>query len=333
MSVNIRPFDAVQDAAPLRRFVSTVWKRPESDAYWKWWLGCPNLVGFVAENSDGEFDAVVFAIARRYQLGAQAVDCLETFDWYCRPELVGSGLGVFAMRELMRLNKPIVVLGASTDAESILRRLRFPEIATADEYWRPFTAQALRARGRGALLSFGYALAMRLLRGVARPEFPAATVVSTTVDAVPAQVVLESGVSAPMLDREYVRWLCTAPLEVGEYLPVTIQLDGVPAIWALLRVIERDSTRRGELLEWHVSTAGERFSDAALRAVFRIALERQCDSLHVATTDTWLQSAVVRHHFRLSSHPVALLWAPRSLTIPDGSYRIMGGRGDGAFIV
>src|SRR5947199_9072619 len=67
---------------------------------------------------------MVCAFVQSYQVVSRRLNGLETFDWFCLPELQGSGLGVRVMQAMMHRPEFIIAAGGTADTLMLLPRLK-----------------------------------------------------------------------------------------------------------------------------------------------------------------------------------------------------------------
>ena len=334
--MKILDYDRARDAGSLREFASAVWDRPTSEAYWRWWFACPAIDGVVAYGDDGRLQAVLFGMRRAYDLGGGVYDCLEPFDWFSRPELVGSTIGVSLMRRLQKRECPIVVLGANPVAAQVMRVLGFREIADGRTYWLPFGPQPLRDRGRDTLTARTFGLVGQVTRATWRRARPAGAELRL-VNGVPGDMAAPevrgtSGAVAPRPDSALLHWWRNAPPEVGVYLPFQVDVNGTAAIWAVARVAGADQARRSWMLEWHDRARDPALAEWALTTVLDTLVRVGSSAVYASTSDPELHRQFGRLRFRVDGHPVALLWLPKSGPRVEEQVRLMGSQADNSYL-
>ncbi len=331
--MKILDFDPTRDAHALREFAALVWARPTSDAYWEWWLSCPALDGVVAYDDDGRLLAVLFGIRRPYWLGERIQDCLEPFDWFSRPDVVGSTVGVSLMRRFQKRGCPIVVLGANPVAAQVMRILGFQQVAERRAYWLPFASSALRERGRSRVSAGALGIAGRVFRTTwsrPRPAGAELRLVNRTPD---AEIFPRSADTvAPRPDPALLGWWKNATPEVGLFVPFQIAINGIPAIWALARIAGPDGSRRSWLLEWFDQRRDPSVSDWACTAVLETLTRLGSSSIHAMTTDASLHALLARRRFRVDGRPVALIWSPKGSPPITGEVHLMGSQADNGYL-
>lgn len=330
--MEILDFDRTRDAHALREFAAEVWDRPTSDAYWHWWFSCPSLDGVVAYEN-GRLLAVLFGIRRPYWFGDRSYDCLEPFDWFSRPDAVGSTVGVSLMRRFQKRGCPIVVLGANPVAAKVMRALGFKDVADGRTYWLPFASQPLRERGRGALSARAFGVAGQALRVAWGRPRPAGAELRL-VNGVPGSAVAlpSRDGTVPMPDPALLRWWRDGPPKVGTFLPFQVDVNGTTAVWALARVAGPDLARRSWLLEWHDCGRDSVISDWALSSILQTLVRMGSGSIHAMTSDPYLHRQLGRRHFRVDGHPVALIWSPKGGPNVAGQVRLMGSQADNSYL-
>jgi hypothetical protein len=139
--IKIEPLSEVTLPA-MARFSAKVWKRPNSPEYFAWRYGRPDAcTTLVIYHDAAEILATVSGFHATYKLQGKSVGMLETCDWYCRPDLRGSGLGIRIMTALMKHgDRPIIALGGSKDTLSLLPRMGFSKVGTGTKLFFPLSA-------------------------------------------------------------------------------------------------------------------------------------------------------------------------------------------------
>jgi hypothetical protein len=247
----------------LRRFAERVWKRPRSDAYYRWRYEEPEFHRAFLALREGECLAMECAIRRPWRMGERVQDVLEVFDWYCLPELVRSGLGVRVMQAFMREPGPLMLLGGTQDTQSLLPRLGWRVVATATRFTLPLDAgravSGLRSRVRlpRATEPLARAAAWTVLQlpGVrprprAVPRGGRAIALSGVGEEIHA---LGRGPtrygSFPLWTDAHLRWLLAGFPAAGHFVPLAFAIDERLVGFALLRVHEAARGRAAELVE------------------------------------------------------------------------------------
>ncbi|MBL8512050.1 MAG: GNAT family N-acetyltransferase [Betaproteobacteria bacterium] len=150
----------------LARFSAQTWSRPDSPAYLDWRYGdAHRATTWVAYHNPEEILATVSGFHAHYQWShgqtSGQADVLETCDWYCRPDLRGSGLGIRVMTTLIKQGKrPVVALGGSADTLSLLPRMGFKQLGTGCKFILPLSAKLARHVSSNRLAVTGLSLGL-----------------------------------------------------------------------------------------------------------------------------------------------------------------------------
>src|SRR3989449_1750090 len=138
------------------RFSENTWARPQTEAFYRWrYLECPSQIGLLALD-DGECLAMVWAFVQSYQVGPRRLNGLETFDWFCLPELQGSGLGVRVMQAMMNRPEFIIAAGGTADTLKLLPRLKWRPHGELVKFTLPLGGAALDRKSTRLNSSHGY---------------------------------------------------------------------------------------------------------------------------------------------------------------------------------
>jgi hypothetical protein len=116
-------------------FSNAYWKRPTSNAYFRWRYLEPMAFSrmFVAVRGE-ECVGTLFALAKTYRLGGTRIPCLEVFDWHALSDLRGAGVGIRLMRAMMRQPERIFAVGGTDDVHGALPLMGWEELAVGQAY-------------------------------------------------------------------------------------------------------------------------------------------------------------------------------------------------------
>jgi len=329
--VELRP-----DLLPaLRRFAEKVWRRPRSDAFYRWrYEELPLHRAWLALR-DGEVLAMEASFERPYRIGDAIEPILEVFDWYCLPDLRNSGLGVRVMQRLMK-ERACLLVGGSDDTRGLLPRLRWQVIAQATKFVLPIgvgrLAEALRGRapipGFAARLGARALLALRRPRPRSVPEHARVVPVATVGDEMQALYRGPVAYAAvPLWPPELVRWMLCAHPSVGHFVPLYFAEGERLRGWTLTRVFETPGGCDAEIVECFAPDPSEELyawmvSETALRAAaFRP------DLLGTSTSCAHLAAALRRCGFIARDAAPVQLWRPAG-ALPAGPVLIGANSGD-----
>lgn len=259
LSVSIEEVQASTLPA-LRRFSEAVWERPHSEAYyeWRYQTSRPFHRVWVALR-DGECLATQSAFQRPWCIGSETTDVLEVFDWYAHPDLRNVGLGVRVMQALMKEPVPLMLVGGSSDTQTLLPRLKWTSVGTAQRFVLALgakrTAEALARRGVPAQLA-GIAANAAVRRPGLRPR-PRAVPRAGRVVAIsrvgPELQTLYDGkveyATYPRWTPEMLDWLLSGFAGAGLYLPLYFSVADRLVGWSLTRIYPTPLGCDAEILE------------------------------------------------------------------------------------
>lgn len=306
----------------LRRFAERVWRRPRSEAFYRWrYLQSPTFRAFLALR-DGECVALLCAFARPYRLGGEQRTCVEIHDWYCLPELRASGLGVQLVRLAMGGPDPIVAVDGTQDTVSLLPRLGFRVFATATDYILPLAGSALARRigAPPALARAAFELGPRWWFRPRARRRPRAGRVVPVAGAGPELEALYAGATGygtlPLWEGEHFAWLTSGFPGAGHFVPLYFVEVGKLRGWGVVRAYESTGERQATLVElfapqpdvalytWMVSEA------SACAAAFRPVWIR------AQTTCPVLGAALRANRFLATGTAPVMLWSQGEMAPP-----------------
>jgi hypothetical protein len=223
-------------AESARRFLSERWPPEWSDEFtWRlfiWrYLTKPDAETLLAFDGD-RCVAILDSYLHSYLVGNEIATVRETCNWYCRPEYRPVGVGLRLMRRMMAKPEPIVIVGATEKANSVLGRLNWQRLPDARAYVMPLRLKTTVAFGLRTHLPAGEALARLIPSGLgifhprqlAPPMSSAQVMISPELE-LPA-IDSDEYILAPVLDNDRLSWLAQAPKEVGELLRLAFLIDG-----------------------------------------------------------------------------------------------------------
>jgi hypothetical protein len=246
---------AVQDL--LLPFWQRRWRGDLAERIFRWrFLEPPRRECIVALDGD-RCVAMIDSWLRTYIVGEETVDVREMADWYSVPGY--RGLGLQPMWTMMRKPEPIVSIGGSSTTQSLLPRLKWQVAQPAHDYLLRLSSgvllegpiKRLHARYQKALLRLVHGMSIPIAR-VRRhaPPSPAASVETASAADLPADLVPPRSdyCIARLIDRAELRWLQSAPREMGEFSALVFLLDGRAVAVSLSRLYSGDYQRAGYIL-------------------------------------------------------------------------------------
>jgi hypothetical protein len=320
-----------------REFAERVWNRPRTESYYQWrYRDAPGQLTFVA-HQNGICLGSVSAFRRPYCFGGNQVDCLETFDWFCAPDIRVPGVGVRVMRELMELGLPIVALGGSAEALALLPRLGFELAAMGQFYSLPLSGASLRQPDRQMSVSETLTAAALDIAGplffgwgTRRGGVESYLVPQSTLDEF-AYTVDEPPALRALPHRPHIEWLTRGFPDLGSFVPFGF-IDREQRLgWALARLYRRNDRLFGILLDLRYSAAAVPRLPLLVQSI--VATLRGMGAVSVVTTTTCaaVGAALCRRRFLRRGPVPALIW-PGAHKLPDEAVRISLLRGDGGML-
>lgn len=308
----------------LRRFAERVWKRPRSDAFYRWRYeeSAPFHDVWLAIR-DGECLAMEAAIRRPWRVGDEVVEIGEVFDWFALPEYRNAGLGVRVMQALMKGPHPLLLIGGTPDTQGLLPRLKWRVVATAERYVLPLgsarLASALAERFRVPAALAELAARASLLRPGQRPRrrsVPAdgrAVALAGVGDEVQELYRRSSPYrTVPLWTHELLDWLIAGFPAAGHYLPLCFSRGDALVGWALLRIHAGSPGCDAELLECFAPQPDADLYTWMVSEAATIAAGFGPGRLGAQTTCPLLGAALRRNRFALSrTNPMQLWWPGR----------------------
>lgn len=308
----------------LRSFTEEVWERPRSDAYfaWRYQDSSPFHDVWLAMR-EGRCLAIEAVIRRPWRIDDELVEIGEVFDWYVLPQYRNAGLGVRVMQALMKEPYPLLLVGGSVDTQSLLPRLKWQIVASAERYVLPLgtaeLAPAISQRLRLPMALAGLAARAALARPGQRPRRRGtprdgrAIAVSRVGPEIAALYQRSSPYrTVPQWPGALLDWLTAGFPAVGHFVPLYFVRGDVLVGWVLLRIHSGATGCNAEILECFAPEPDPALytwmvSEAATRAAAFAP-----DKLGAQTTCPMLAEALRRNRFvRTRSNPVQLWWPAR----------------------
>lgn len=299
-------------------FIRDVWPdRPTSPAYVRWrYEQAPGLTGRLAMRGDEPL-ACLFAFRRAHTTG----EVLETHEWFCRPELRGSGLGIRVMRDLMkRTTVPIVAWGGSSDTLHLLPRLGWQHVGAVAEWVLPLGGPRLAARlvgdrwaePAGRLASLVTSGVLRALpsstptEGEVRPGRPP--------EASLPDIVANTGGWGLQPSARELDWLTAAPPEHGAVSWTTHTVGGEVVGFSGVRWVVSEGSRDAVLVELAASPKHARWVVNA--AIVRSLAERPDRILARSALEGPVRDALAQHGFQHRASPPVHVWSAEEAVRP-----------------
>lgn len=308
----------------VARFSERTWTRPRTPEYYAWrYRDAPALLGFLALDGD-ECLASVWAFAREYRIGAIRRTCLETHDWFCRPELRGSGLGIQVMRAMMKRSEPIVTVGGSPDTMSVLPRLKWAEVGTFVSLVLPLGGAGLSdfvSRRTGipaAWMRPALGVVARLrARGTAKTAAGDEVVERNTFDAALAGLGA-SGASGiePLADPERHRWWFDAPRVMGRFVLLELRRGGRTVAWSFSRVYDTQNRREASILSVRCEGPSPELHETMVGCTLARLRAENVDAVRAGTSSAVLETALRAWRFVSHQRLPILVWSREPVAPP-----------------
>lgn len=292
----------------------------KSAVYYRWrYLDCPCQVGFIAV-AEERCLAMIWAFRKTYSVNGNQKEFLEAFDWFCLPDMRGSGFGTRVMNYMMGLGYPIITVGGSPDSIRLLPRLKWQEISSAGQY-------TLHLGGRmvGASLHRRYGIPVpigeRLFRwGIGRryrpkgkPAPPRAVVIPV---AAPGPEVLDlyretAGWGLlPLPNTDFLRWLTTGFTAAGHFIPLYFLIGDKLRAWSLGRVYCTPQGVEGQIVDAFSPMMDQQIYSWIVFETVKTLNAFEPDTITTWTANPLLAEALTNNRFVISGSLPVLVWPP-----------------------
>lgn len=316
---------AAEHLPALARFSERVWRRPRGEAFYRWrHLDCPGHEALLALRG-GECVAVVGAMRRRYRLGLETREVLETCDWYALPELLNSGIGIRVLRSALERAECAIAVGGTDFTLRLLPKLGWRRVAESRPYQLALTSAA---RGRALASRSGLpeplaraagALAGAWLRPRRVPS-PAGGEVREVAG--PEAGVLELYVrpeqhTVQLPDPAHHRWLVAGRDYVGQLVTLEFSVAGELVGWALGRLYATGTGCEAALVDIFAPRPERKLYAWMVSSLVHRLAEAHPDSIRAAATCPVLGAALRTNRFLPGrARPVAF-WSAGEATAAE----------------
>lgn len=326
MTTGLVPF-STEHLPAVREFSKRLWERPLTSDFFRWrYLECPGQLGLVAQRS-GHCVATLWAVTREYRVGERRLPLLEPFDWYVRPELLHSGMGVRVMRRLMKRPEPMIIVGGTDLTRGFLPRLGWRESTAARSYLLPLAAETLapRLERETRLPRFlSRAAATLLTRAWCRPQTRSAPFRATVeeVNDLSDEVVgLYDGqlgyTSVPIPSKEWHAWLVSGATGAGRFLTLQYRRSDTVIGWALGRVYTTARGCEAAVVEMYSPSPAVRVYDWMVSVLVQRLAEFAPTQIRARTTCPVLGQAFRQNHFLPGPAIPVFLWSREPFDLPE----------------
>ena len=327
MPIEIVPFEPRYLKAVIR-FSENTWARPQTEAFYRWrYLECPSQIGLLALE-DGECLAMVWAFVQSYQVGPRRLNGLETFDWFCLPELQGSGLGVRVMQAMMNRPEFIIAAGGTADTLKLLPRLKWRTHGELVKFTLPLEGAALSMnfkRRFGLPTSVGKAIFKVSMKPWfhARPKLAIeGSDVRVGSDVEPEILQLYASdtgdASVRVPNPRFVSWLRSGFPNRVQFLPLYFRIRDALRGWSLTCIYRTSLGWEADIFELFAPQVSEDvYTWMVAETVSAISAYRP-DRVHAGASVPSLQQALHRNRFiRRRAVPIQAWWTgPADLLRP-----------------
>jgi Acetyltransferase (GNAT) family len=304
--IEIVPFAPVHLPA-VARFSELTWNRPRTDRFYRWrYLESPSHRAVLALRGE-EIVAMISAFQREYRFGSDRRTCLETLDWYCSPELRGSGLGVRVLQALMKGEEPIIAIGGTTDTLALLPRLGWRKMTSATCHRLPLHQSAVSEslRRRFGIPPWAGGTAFNLLgrpwfapRVRQRPRGGQARAVPSVGEEIFPLYEGETGYQVlPLPSLPHLRWLTGGIPEAGRFVILQFLLEGELRGWTLLRIHGSENQPAVTLVEAYAPRPSEALYEWMISESMLRAAEYHPMAVDTQTSCPILRQALRRNRF------------------------------------
>lgn len=311
----------------------SAWSRPTADAYLSWrYREAPTQEAVIAL-AGAECVAKMFVLQRTYRMPGGMRPCLEPFEWYANERWRPAGAGLRVVKRLMADERPIVALGGTALATSLITRLGWTRVCTVGTYMLPLRGTYLRARGWNPWA----AGAFDLIGGqYFRPEANTKSPVQLRRTVVPGPSIMDIANRQQrfawmrMPCARTTGWLGRAPAEVGTFSTNEVLVDGEVVGWASMRTFVAGGVRTGALQEMFLRDDARSLYPEAVRAVSVALAAEGVDVLSCLTSCPDTAAALQGLRFRHDSDEGGFVWNGGD-PVADGPALFDGCHADRAF--
>ena len=271
---------------------------------------------------------MVWAFVQSYQVGPRRLNGLETFDWFCLPELQGSGLGVRVMQAMMNRPEFIIAAGGTADTLKLLPRLKWRPHGELVQFTLPLEGAALSMdfkRRFGLPTSVGKAIFKLSMKPWfhARPKLAIeGSDVRVGSDVEPEILQLYASdtgdASVRVPNPRFVSWLRSGFPNRVQFLPLYFRIRDALRGWSLTCIYRTSLGWEADIFELFAPQASEDvYTWMVAETVSAISAYRP-DRVHAGASVPSLQQALHRNRFiRRRAVPIQAWWTgPADLLRP-----------------
>lgn len=338
--IEIVPFTA--DCLPaVIRFSECTWNRPRSEAFYHWRYRQAPAQHLLLALRGEECVAMIESFLRDYRFGDERRTCREIQDWFCRPELRGSGLGVRLLQTLMKQPEPIVAIRGTSRTLALLPRLGWRKMTIVTHHFLPLGASAVadslrrRLRIPAPVVRAAFALVGRRWfspRAVAGPPGGEVRLVSAVGEEISPLYEGDTGYRVlPMPNFAHLSWLTEEFPDAGPFVRMQFRVRGELRGWTLFRVHGPEEWRRVTLVEAYAPRPDETMYRWMVSESLIRALEFRPLAIDTRTACPILRRALRRCRFlEMGSAPIHI-W-PADLPGASEPVHLVRNASDGALL-
>jgi len=250
---------------------------------------------------------MVWAFVQSYQVGPRRLHGLETFDWFCLPELQGSGLGVRVMQAMMNRPEFIIAAGGTEDTLKLLPRLKWRSHGELVQFTLPLEGAALSMdlkRRFGLPTSVGKAIFKVSMKPwfQARPKLAIeGSDVRVGSDVEPEILQLYASdtgdTSVRVPDPRFVSWLRSGFPNHVEFLPLYFRIRDALRGWSLTCIYRTSLGWEANIVELFAPQASADVYTWMVSETVSAISSYKPDKVHAAASIPSLQQALHRNRF------------------------------------
>lgn len=281
--------------------------------------------------------AMVACSQRCWIVNGKIVRICEPSDWLCLSEFRQLGLGVLLMQRLMNEPEPLLAIGGAEQAQKVLRAFGWQQRFEARSYLLPLSSRFFvsRAANRLRRLIGEPAAKMRSQANGPRwrhPQLWRKPTISwhqlAPLEPLPEIPIEAAGYDImPLVDEREMRWMRTAPKEMGSFFCLVFPSSSEAAGFAIGRLFPYEGLRYVRLIHVQIPHPSVTMYRRVVSETLRYAYSQGADVAQLRASCPLLQSAL-RKFWPNWSVPAATYWWEKSGTLPGAKSHLTFLRGD-----
>ena len=285
--------------------------------------------------------AIVDSWIRRYVVNGEIVRMRELGDWYSRPEYRGAGLQPMWM--MMRKPEPMVGMGGTAMTQTLLPRMNWKSMPqqVSDFLLRlssgvvlegPIKRLPIFGASRLVGLAHRFSVPVRRIRRHAPPDSGSAVRCLSGADFDADVTLVPSGYAlARLADRDELKWLHSAPAEMGEFNALLFSCGGKPTALSVSRLFCQGDYQAAYIMHIQASERSNALYAWIVGETADYLARRGAKAIRCRTTCPQLKDALRRTAF-FEYASLQPRWWSRSLDVPEGDALLSLLRGDDALL-